>query len=428
MDTTALTSWAHAHSDGPVDASSNKAHSLTSKLLRFRWNDAPTVAVGSDAPGKTRINAVLDGVAWHLATAPAADTVLNLILGRPTALADGSSALVEQLGAIGTLVNSLLDGPAIEVWAIDDDADTPVPLALAPASFTSATPQRWNALLMEWAALPASGLAAQAVHVVGHPSFALYPKLSSTKGPQPWQMRLDGLDIGRIGPATATLNLASRDLKAPGEPRATWRAIVGDDAVTYDESRLPALASRIGRLISSWQDPSSTAAVLRHGQAEHALEAHLLSGRLRVHTEGGTELQLAAPADDGVLRAAQFPTLWGAVTRPARYLDALLADPTRRPWAIELKDQQAGGGHGAYLRHGIGQAVLYRHYIRTATALDPYFEALDLHRVDCQAALAFPAAAAGTSPTIARLRNLAHRFNVEVIQFPRPGDSSNTRP
>ena len=73
------------------------------------------------------------------------------------------------------------------------------------------------------------------------------------------------------------------------------------------------------------------------------------------------QLSLAVPSRSGVLAAAQFPTLWGDVTRPARYLDALLADCEGRPWAVELKDQDAGGGHGAYLRHGIGQAVLYRH-------------------------------------------------------------------
>jgi hypothetical protein len=108
------------------------------------------------------------------------------------------------------------------------------------------------------------------------------------------------------------------------------------------------------------------------------------------------------------------------MTRPARYLDALLADESGRPWAVELKDQDAGGGHGAYLRHGIGQAVLYRHYIRSASALDPWFELHALNRSECQAALAFPTAAAAASGTISRLRDLAARFNVDVVEFARP--------
>ena len=32
-------------------------------------------------------------------------------------------------------------------------------------------------------------------------------------------------------------------------------------------------------------------------------------------------LRLAVPFRSGTLAAAQFPTLWGDVTRPARYLD-----------------------------------------------------------------------------------------------------------
>lgn len=121
-----------------------------------------------------------------------------------------------------------------------------------------------------------------------------------------------------------------------------------------------------------------------------------------------------------MLAAAQFPTLWGDVTRPARYLGALLADNHGRPWAVELKDQDAGGGHGAYLRHGIGQAVLYRHYIRSASELDPWFELHGLDRTQSRAALAFPKAAPSTAEVIERLHALAALYNVEVIEFPRP--------
>lgn len=149
-------------------------------------------------------------------------------------------------------------------------------------------------------------------------------------------------------------------------------------------------------LIDSWTHPDQPGAVLGHGQAEHALEAHILTGRLTLYAAAGP-LQLAVPLRDGMLAAAQFPTLWGDVTRPARYLDALLADNDGQPWAVELKDQDAGGGHGAYLRHGIGQAVLYRHYIKSARQLDPWFEDYGLHRKRCRAALAFPKAAPSTA-------------------------------
>jgi hypothetical protein len=91
---------------------------------------------------------------------------------------------------------------------------------------------------------------------------------------------------------------------------------------------------------------------------------------------------------------------------------------------VELKDPRAGGGYGRYLRCGIGQAVLYRHFIRSAESLDPWFACHDLRRADCCSALAFPVASGRSAATIARLRDLARRYDVEVIEFARPGSPS----
>ena len=104
-----------------------------------------------------------------------------------------------------------------------------------------------------------------------------------------------------------------------------------------------------------------------------------------------------------------------------RYLDALLADSNGTPWAIELKDQSVGGGHGSYLRDGIAQAVLYRHFIRSADDLEPWFSLHQLDRKSCRAAFAFPTASPGAVSAIAKLYDLAPRFDVELIQFARPG-------
>ncbi len=79
-----------------------------------------------------------------------------------------------------------------------------------------------------------------------------------------------------------------------------------------------------------------------------------------------------------------------------------------------------GGGHGAYLRHGVGQAVLYRHYIKGAPALDGWFNHQGLERSRCKAALAFPVATSAVALTVARLRDLASVFDVDVIEFIRP--------
>ena len=57
MDRAALKRWANAHGEGTVVDTTDKALSLTSKLLRFRWNGAHAVGVGADLAGLVRIDA-----------------------------------------------------------------------------------------------------------------------------------------------------------------------------------------------------------------------------------------------------------------------------------------------------------------------------------------------------------------------------------
>lgn len=185
------------------------------------------------------------------------------------------SPFKEHFGAIGTLVHQLDGGPTIHVWTLDGDSP-PRLEDLPPTTFTTPTPERWNGMLMTAANRAVSGLAELLGKQVDHDSFALYPKLSLTNESQPWQMRLDGLDIGRVGTTTATLRLASRDSAAMGEPRDSWRRIVGDKPQTFAVDRMADLIALIGGLAAAWTDSRVPNAVLRHGQAEHALEAHVL--------------------------------------------------------------------------------------------------------------------------------------------------------
>ena len=105
-------------------------------------------------------------------------------------------------------------------------------------------------------------------------------------------------------------------------------------------------------------------------------------------TIGSTHLQLLQP-DPVTNWGSQFPTRWGFTDgNAARYLDAMLRDGNI-PWAVEMK-VQGGGGVGQYYRHAIGQAVLYRHFIRSAAPLDPWFAARGLRRTECQAAVVIP--------------------------------------
>lgn len=116
MDKNSLKGWAASHAqDGGVDDTSDTSLSLTSKLLRFRWNSGLAVGVGSDAPGTVRIHAVLDGVAWFLARAEPSDDALHLILGVTHDHAAAAPPLKEHLDAVGTLIAALRSGPQIRV-------------------------------------------------------------------------------------------------------------------------------------------------------------------------------------------------------------------------------------------------------------------------------------------------------------------------
>lgn len=412
MNTAELKVWATEHGTDVV-ATKDNVHALSSKLVRFSWQGIPTMGVGSDAGGKDRIDLVLDAVAWQRALHPGA-AELRLVVGVDAALR-GSSALSEQLGAIGTIASSIAGGPVLRLFVLNDGV--PNEVQLRPAAFTTPKPGEWAQLLQTAASASPPGIALELAAAIDHPAFSIYPKLS-TKG-KTWQLRLDGIEIGRVGQGGNRLKLNSSQIGGTAEPHRTWWAIVGQQSVDIDAVGVPYVAQIARALIAAWEQVDH--GPLHHGQPEHALEALILTGRLSL-TAGGLALH---PIDEGlpVLRSAQFPTLWGDVTAPARYLDALLRDDSGAPWAVELKDQigGTGHGHGAYLRDGIAQAILYRHFICSCDALDDHFALLGLDRRRCRAALAFPAPKPGAEKIIASHHELAAMCDVEVVTFPHPG-------
>lgn len=410
MNTAGLVAWTAEHGSAVV-TKKDITCAISSKLVRMLWEGVPTMALGSEVAGKARIDLVLDALAWQRTRYPGASE-LRLVVGVDAELSE-SKVLREHLGAIGTIATAIAGGPQIRLFVLDGGEPREMPLK--PAEFTTGKPGEWAQLLEIAAHSTPPDAALELAGLVGHPSFGVYPKLSN-KG-KVWQLRLDGVEVGRLGAAGNTLALNTSNIDGMGEPRDTWKQVVGASTRPIDTGDLPSAAATLLALIDRWQ--SIADGPLRHGHPEHALEAWILSGRL-VLVADGNALAPAAVAGP-VLRSAQFPTLWGDITSPARYLDALLRDGQGRPWAVELKDQFAGGGNGAYLRDGIAQAILYRHYIRSCIELNPFFDSLGLSRVDCQAALAFPAHAPGADAIVASHHEIAAMCDVHVIEFPYPG-------
>lgn len=400
---------------GIINAPANRSMGLSSEVLRFRWNGRPSVAVCPSVPGGERINLILSGLAW-LIQQDALSSGLNAIVC--TDAATGDPQWVEHLDALATQAAELAGLVEVQLFLLRPGGE-PEPRGVG--SFDPSAdprPPQWSDMLLAASSTPVDGVAADLVHLVNRPSLALYPKLGTGSSSTPWQIRLDGLDVGRVGTNQGRLKLATSNLSNPGEPRETWRSVLGMDPFDFTRSSPDDAVELVRMLIAAWGG-DGTGAVLAHGRPEHALEAHVLSGRLQLITSDSGPLFPIAPIRDGAISGAQFPTIWGADGK-ARYLDALLKDEQARPWAIELKDQYAGGGHGSYLRHGISQAVLYRHFIRATSALDPWFQHLGLVRSDCQAAVAFPAAAPVARARVEQHRRLAQFFDVDVMEFDRP--------
>lgn len=133
-----------------------------------------------------------------------------------------------------------------------------------------------------------------------------------------------------------------------------------------------------------------------------------------------------APVRSRLLRRPpRVPALVGAPTsrdplghtggNAARYLDALLRDGDV-PWAVEMK-VRGSGGVGSYYRHAVAQAVLYRHFICSAEALDPWFTSRGLNRQACRAAVVVPDLD-GQPAWRDRLRAVCDLVDVELIEVP----------
>ena len=149
----------------------------------------------------------------------------------------------------------------------------------------------------------------------------------------------------------------------------------------------------------------------------------MLRGGLRVRVGGRALEPLVArcdppgsPAKSRVARGSQIPTQWWPDGDP-RYLDALLRDG-QTAWAVEMKEPSRAGGYGSYLRHAIGQAVLYRHFLRTASSYSQWFNSAGLDQHGIRALVLYPqpdeVREAKISPRIGNLWLLASAFDVQL--------------
>lgn len=394
-----------------VATTSDYTLSISSKVARAKWPDGRAVGCGTDIAAKTQINAALDVVAWHIHEG-SPDPTVNVVVG----CAESS----EVAQALRTL-RAEISHPTINLHRamLSEGHTAPVTDDLPPPDFAdSKDATRWAGYLAGWTKAVPPALAAAFHAAVGDDAVRLYPMLSQSPVKGRWSIRVDGLEVGRVSAAAGVLGVG-RDGKTgkQGVARAAWVPIAGPQPVAFDLTTVEPAAAHVRDFIAKLRVGTGADAVLRHGQAEHALESRIVRGVTPV-TVAGTTLSLAFD-DPVVSRGSQLPTKWGLDAGRARYLDGLLKSGST-PWAIEMKVQE-GGGFASYYRHAIGQAVLYRHFIRTATPMHAWFAEHGMNAADCRAAVVFPKTPAKVKDKIDRLKVLAERFDVEVAEVDLPG-------
>ena len=408
----------------PFEATRDQALSLSERLIRVADGARlgcphPVVVVGDDYPKLEEQpgDALIAGVDWLLNSPLPRTNRLTVILALPK---PDESVLTP----FRTLASSL-NGVAVDLALLPPGTAQPAPLPPGPglaglaADPNASKLKKWWKNLDARPAVPLPPLAINLEAQVGCPSFRWYlPSGSST-----WSGRVEGLQVCTVtvaglgtlelsgGPSATKKSTIRQEFNRLVQVVRHSRGIVGPLAGPFGPPDLPAVADVVRRLVASRKS-----GVLRGEDREHHLEARILRDAV-VLDVAGRRLRPAAPR-----HPFQFPTLWNDEpgSRP-RYLDALMRDGPV-PWAVEIK-VNTNAGPGTYYRHGLTQAVLYREFIRAATALHPWFTKQGMDALDCRGMLVIePMRTKAGAPhpqrasRTARLRALASCFGVEVLE------------
>lgn len=401
----------------PVDHHADNAKGIPSALLRHREDGAYVVTVGGDCDAKDQVGSLVDGLAWVACDTPEpADLVLRIataVDGRLTAGVLGAltSARMTYAGRVAIHIEAEVPGggfvPAdASSLAVEDDARL----------------STWKGYLESWYDTRPTGLARDILDHDRSDSLRLYPQLSLNPKKAGWSLRLDGLQVGSVQHDKGWLRVG----KALTKQKAVqaWAAVRPEGYGT--EFLGPGDAAAASALLTRLADHLQfKGGLVDHGQSEHSLESAILRGEVEVNADGEA-LELPWQKEGRTQRIAwgsQIPTLWW-VGGSARYLDALMKVGST-PWAVEMKVAAAGGGYGRYLRQGLTQAVLYRHFLRSAHQYDDWYGRLGLERRLCKAALVYPKPAAAQADKVevrlTALDQMCRDFNVVPVRVDVPG-------
>jgi len=204
---------------------SDAVRGLWSYLVRGRPGNRSTVAVGGDARPETAISALLDLLAWQwqlTVDAQKPGDAADLLVG------DGPDAS-QILDALRTLVATHAGRPRIYLHLVAKAGATlrsREANGSAPAFASSSRAATWAGYLSSWWDAQPVGLAADLVDAIGDRRARLYPSLSGNSATGEWSLRIDGLQVGVVGPARGHLGIGKADTGS-GVAVTAWKKIAG---------------------------------------------------------------------------------------------------------------------------------------------------------------------------------------------------------
>ena len=403
--------------DANPDASSDYPNSISGAVIRCVWDGEEAVAVGADRTVDTKVGALLDLIELRSERARgrqarhSMEENVTLVLGH---VDDDTHR--EAVDALATLRAAYI-GPGRIRLVIEDEAGDLIDWEAGPTDFSqSESAAKWLELMSAVDGGPPE-LVTDLLTRVGHPALRAYPMLS--QWPM-WSLRLEGLIVGKIDAVKGVLDVGKPGSARGGSrQRVAWQATHGvAEPIAVSADTLDEAAEVLRTFAEAWT--GATDEGIPEIQDEHALESRILRGDAAVRIEDGGRVLELIREDRVVNWGSQFPTKWGdSASNVRHYLDALLRD-SATPWALELK-VDGPGAIGRYYRHGIAQAVLYRHFIRTATPLHPWFARQNppLDPTLCKAALVVPRFFDKQEKWRHRHSELARLFDVELIEVDR---------
>lgn len=395
-----------------IDPTWDRKNSISSEVVRCIFEGRRAAAVAADRKAEVQIKSLLDVVELHLVDAPAGGPVAA---DEVTVLIQDSPRSAEVRDALATLISEMRGGPDVRVLLLGSDGDVQQLELTVPAFDTAEYYPRWPGLMKAAQQAGAPQLLDELWEDLDHGAFRAYPMLT---GFPYWSLRVEGLEVGRVRDGYGWLDVGKPGRDRDSDARSIWVGSSGfmGELFEFGPDTIKQASYAIRNFAWEWNpDPTLAGQGATLRQNEHALESRILRGAGPVTTSNGDELSLLA--EDHVINwGSQFPTRWGRVrSKSARYLDGLMKHGDT-PWALEMK-VEGGSGVGRYYRHAVGQAVLYRHFIRSAKPLHFWFDKYEVDPRKCRAAVVVPEMTARQAWRD-RLKRMCDLFDVDLIEVP----------